>query len=119
MRKIVYAGSTFYTGDDLAEALMEYARALARHDIADTIFVPGRTVQGELDRIELLVGPASQIVSEPIELVGPEIRDEKLVAELGQLTARLAPHRPTAEPAGGAVGDAAEDELHLHSPDLG
>ncbi|MGO4594263.1 hypothetical protein AB4Z18_10630 [Leifsonia sp. 2TAF2] len=114
MRKIAYAGTTFYTGDDLAEALMEYARALARHDIADTIFVPGRTVNGELDRIEMLVGPASQIVSEPIELVGPEIRDEELVAKLGALTAELSPRKPTAEPADGSA-----DGVRSHADDLG
>ena len=73
--EIVYAGTAFYTGDALAEALLEYARALARHDIADTVFVPGRTMQGEVDTIELLIGPASQIVSEPVELVGSEVED--------------------------------------------
>ncbi|MBW8871874.1 MAG: hypothetical protein JF618_06795 [Leifsonia sp.] len=114
MRKIAYAGTTFYTGDDLAEALMEYARALARHDIADTIFVPGRTVNGDLDRIEMLVGPASQIVSEPIELVGPEIRDEELVAKLRTLTAELSPRKTTAEPADGASGG-----VPSHADDLG
>ncbi|MDR6612837.1 hypothetical protein [Leifsonia sp. 1010] len=102
MRKIVYAGSTFYTGDALAEALMDYARALARHDIADTIFVPGRTMQGDTDKVELLIGPASQIVSEPVELMGVEIEDDELVAQLRSLTAQLAPRKPTAEPADGS-----------------
>lgn len=101
MRRIVYAGTAFYTGDALAEALMEYARALARHGIADTIFVPGRTLQGEQDRIEVLVGPASQIVSEPVDLDGGEIEDAELVQSLGERTAQLAPHKPAAEPADG------------------
>ncbi|MFF9562937.1 hypothetical protein ACF1AJ_06290 [Leifsonia sp. NPDC014704] len=105
MRKIVYAGSTFYTGDALAEALMDYARALARHDIADTIFVPGRTVAGDTDKVELLIGPASQIVSEPVELIGVEIEDDELVAQLRKLTAQLAPHKPTAEPADASGAD--------------
>jgi hypothetical protein len=101
MRRIVYAGTAFYTGDALAEALMEYARALARHGIADTIFVPGRTLQGERDRIEVLVGPASQIVSEPVDLDGGEIEDAALVRDLSERTALLAPHKPSAEPADG------------------
>ncbi|WP_285117390.1 hypothetical protein [Leifsonia sp. fls2-241-R2A-40a] len=113
MRRIVYAGSSFYTGDALAEALMEYARALARHGIADTIFVPGRTMQGELDRIEMLLGPASQIVSEPVELVGPELRDDELVAKLGALTAELAPHKPAVE-----SDDQADDGGHHPFDDL-
>lgn len=103
MRKIVYAGSTFYTGDALAEALMDYARALARHGIADTVFVPGRTMQGETDKVELLVGPASQIVSEPVELVGVEIEDQELVARLREMTVQLAPRKPAAEVADGST----------------
>lgn len=110
MRKIVYAGSTFYTGDALAEALLDYARALARHGIADTIFVPGRTMQGETDEVELLLGPASQIVSEPVELVGEEIDDDELLSRLRTLTAQLAPHKPAAEPAGGSGGSDDEGE---------
>jgi hypothetical protein len=98
MRKIDYAGTAFYTGNDVAEALLDYARALARHGIADTVFVPGRTAQGDLDKIEVLLGPASQIVSEPIDLVGPELDDPELVAKLTDLAARLAPHKPSIEP---------------------
>lgn len=105
MRKIVYAGTAFYTGDALAEALLEYGRALARHNIADTVFVPGRTLQGDRDRIEVLIGPASQIVSEPVDLVGSEIEDAELVDHLGELTAQLAPHKPAVESADG--GEAA------------
>lgn len=93
----MYAGTAFYTGDALAEALLEYARALARHNIADTVFVPGRTTQGEIDTIELLLGPASQIVSEPIELIGGEVEDADLVKRLNELTAELAPRKPSAE----------------------
>lgn len=109
MRRIVYAGSAFYTGDTLAETLLEYARALARHGIADTVFVPGRTMQGDLDRVELLLGPASQIVSEPVELMGAELEDTELVAHLRDLIARLAPHKPQAESADEADRDDSRD----------
>ena len=112
MRRIVYAGTAFYTGDALAEALLEYARALARHDIADTVFVPGRTVQGDRDRIEVLIGPASQIVSEPVDVDGGEIEDPGLVRSLGEKTARLSPLKPAAEPAGdGTAAAGSFDDL--------
>jgi len=104
MRRIVYAGTAFYTGDALAEAVMEYARALARHGIADTVFVPGRTMQGERDRIEILLGPASQIVSEPADLDGAEILDPALVRRLTDKTAELAPLKPAAEPSDTSAG---------------
>lgn len=109
MRRIVYAGSAFYTGDTLAETLLEYARALARHGIADTVFVPGRTTQGDYDRVELLLGPASQIVSEPVELMGAELEDADLVAHLRELTAKLAPHKPQSESAEEADGADSRD----------
>jgi len=109
MRRIVYAGTAFYTGDALAEALLEYARALARHDIGDTVFVPGRTMQGQVDTIELLIGPASQIVSEPVELIGSEVEDPALVARLAELTARLEPRKPAAEPMDGEAGATGTD----------
>lgn len=99
MRRIVYAGTAFYTGDALAEAVMQYARALARHGIADTVFVPGRTLQGDRDSIEVLLGPASQIVSEPVELDGAEIQDAGLLRSLAEKTSELAPLKPAAEPA--------------------
>ncbi|ANF30327.1 hypothetical protein A0130_00280 [Leifsonia xyli] len=109
MRRIVYAGTAFYTGDMLAEALLEYARALGQQGIADTVFVPGRTIQGEFDHVEVLIGPASQIVSEPVELIGPELQDPQLVDRLRALTAQLAPRRPEAEPADGADGATGTD----------
>ncbi|MDR6970108.1 hypothetical protein [Leifsonia shinshuensis] len=89
MRRIVYAGTAFYTGDALAEALLEYSRALARRDIADTVFVPGRTAQGDVGPVEVLIGPASQIVSEPADEVGPDLEDDEMVARLRQLTDEL------------------------------
>jgi hypothetical protein len=110
MRRIVYAGTVFYTGDELAEALMDYARALGQQGVADTVSIPGRTLQGEIDDVELLIGPASQIVSEPVELIGPELQDARLVDSLRARTAQLAPRRPEAEPANGEHGTAATDD---------
>ncbi len=117
MRRIVYAGTVFYTGDELAEALLAYARALGRHGIADTVFIPGRTVEGDVDDVELLLGPASQIVSEPVELIGPDLEDAELVTRLRGLAAELAPRKPEAEPAGGA--EATGTDGHPGFDDLG
>ena len=99
MRRIVYAGGTLYTGDTIAEALLDYARALARNGTADTVFVPAHTGEGDPGSIELLIGPASQLVSEPVDLAGRELTDEALVDRLRSLTAALAPRRPEALPA--------------------
>ncbi|MGN6206733.1 hypothetical protein [Humibacter sp.] len=89
MRRIVYAGTVFYTGDSIAEALLDYARALASRRLADAVFVPGRLTSGEVDQIEVLIGPSSQLVSEPVEEYGPDIEDDPTVAELQNRTERI------------------------------
>jgi hypothetical protein len=83
----MYAGTSFYTGDEIAEALLGYARALARRNTSDTVFIPARTTSGDVDAVEVLIGPASQVVSEPVEFEGPEIEDAGVVAELERRTA--------------------------------
>lgn len=99
MRRIVYAGGTLYTGDAIAEALLDYARALARNGTADTVFVPSHTAEGDTGKTEMLIGPASQLVSEPVDLAGPELVDEQLVAQLKSKSAELEPRRPELLPA--------------------
>ena len=59
---------------------------------------------------ELLIGPASQIVSEPVELIGPELQDPGLVDRLRARTAELAPRKPEAEPANTERGAAGTDD---------
>ncbi|MFF9563903.1 hypothetical protein ACF1AJ_11185 [Leifsonia sp. NPDC014704] len=96
MRKIVCAGATFCTGDDIAAALLEYAVALARAGSSATANFPARTPSGMIARLDVVFGPASQVVSEPIELLGPEIVDQGAVAGLKELTERLVPRTATA-----------------------
>lgn len=96
MHKIAYAGTVFYTGDRIATALLEYAAALARAGSAVAFTVPARTSDGELTRIEVLIGPASQLASEPVGDTGwPEIEDDDAVAELERSATALAPPAPT------------------------
>ncbi|WP_426625685.1 hypothetical protein ACPPVW_06390 [Leifsonia sp. McL0607] len=94
MRRIEYAGGAFYTGDAIAEALLDYARELARNSTADTVFIPAQGIDGDMRRVEVLLGPASQLLSEPMSLVGAEITDEALVERIRHLSDRLAAGRP-------------------------
>lgn len=101
MRRITYAGTWFDTGDEIADALMEYSKALAYNEIADTISIPGRSSTGDAGMVEVVIGPASQIVSAPIESIGEdEFGDPAVVAELREKTAHLQPRRPIAEAGG-------------------
>lgn len=92
MRKVIYAGGVFYTSDVLAEALLEYGAALARRSGAAAAVIPGRTPDGVVGDIEILIGPASQLMSEPMlsdDL--REINDSAAAERLRRLTVELAP----------------------------
>ena len=97
MRKVIYAGSAFYTGDRLAEALLEYANLLAHRDMSETVYVPGRTPDGVRGDIEVLIGPASQLLSEPTDEEFEEIVDEEVVRKFLVEIEKLRPARPRME----------------------
>lgn len=108
MRRIYYAGDHFLTGTAIAEALVAYAAALARHDAAEAVEVPvRRELDGGVGVVSFLVGPASQIVTEEVQALGyEELRDDALVAHLRERTRALAPIHPVATTAAADHQDA-------------
>lgn len=99
MRKVIYAGTAFFTGDRIAEALLEYANLLAHRNLSETVYVPARTPDGVHGDIEVLIGPASQLVSEPTNEESEEIVDEGVVERFRSAAAKLGPSRPRMETA--------------------
>ncbi|MFJ3491039.1 hypothetical protein [Leifsonia aquatica] len=89
MRKIIYGGTSIFTGDRIADAILDYGAALAGASQADVIDFPGRDASGELRELRLLLGPASQMVSEDVDIEWPEILSPETVAHLDDLTAFL------------------------------
>jgi len=89
MRKIIYGGTSIFTGDRIADAILDYGAALAGASQADVIDFPGRDASGELRELRLLLGPASQMVSEDVDIEWPEILSPETVAHLDDLTAGL------------------------------
>jgi hypothetical protein len=63
MRHVTYAGGKFVTNDEVAEALLEYAAALANANRAATVHVPGVDEWGAPSDIQVLIGPASQVMA--------------------------------------------------------
>jgi hypothetical protein len=63
MRQVSYAGGTFVTSDGIADALLEYAAALANAARASIVDVP---VVGD-GHIRMLIGPASQVMAQSTE----------------------------------------------------
>jgi hypothetical protein len=95
MRRLYYASGNMLMADSTCKAVLRYARALADSNKADVIMVPVVTEGGSLAYAHLLVGPASQLFSTPVENSQNEPLDAEAIADLEDRTARLQPSRPS------------------------
>lgn len=82
MHEISYAGGTFVTSDEVAEVLIEYAAALANAERAESVEVPASGLATGEPSLQVLVGPASQLMSAPIESTDSVRGGEEFVAEI-------------------------------------
>ena len=82
MRRVAYAGGTFVTSDRIAQAMLEYAAALANADRAATLHVPAVGDDGETHDVQVLVGPSSQLMADEIEHAGPEPDGDAFVTSI-------------------------------------
>ncbi len=64
---LYYTGQSVLLADDVCEALLRYAQALADTQNSDIVTVPVLTLDGESLPAEFLLGPASQLYA----TVGP------------------------------------------------
>lgn len=79
MKNIHYAGEQAMTGDAIADAVLDYAETLAKHESSATIDVPVVSPNGTVANARFLIGPASQLVATPIESEFPDPMDEELI----------------------------------------
>jgi hypothetical protein len=86
VKTIIYAGDALVTGDDIADAVLRYSKALAHSSEAETVEIPVVRPDGSRIHATLLIGPASQIVAEDLPDAEEELIDEELVARLDQRT---------------------------------
>ncbi|MCS5718725.1 hypothetical protein N1027_11335 [Herbiconiux sp. CPCC 205763] len=94
MDRIHYAGDSLLTGTEIARALLEYAKALAKTEQSATVDIPVRHDDGTVGRANFLVGPASQLVSESEASPFGELDDPALVDVLTKETLKLKPAHP-------------------------
>ena len=115
MQRIHYAGEVLLTGTDIADAIVAYAAALAAKRSAASVEIPVRTADGRVGRAHMLVGPASQLVTEPVDPDGEELVDEELVARLRSAIATLASRPLIGAGADEEFDDADTDDLEWPS----
>lgn len=96
MDKITYAGESFLTGSAIAHALLDYAQALAQTASSAMVPIPTVDDMGQRVQSEILLGPASQILSTNVTTDLPELDDAELVARLSKAAERLRVEGPAA-----------------------
>ena len=104
MDRVHYAGHSVLTGTEIAHALLDYAQALALTGGSATVEIPTLNGDGSAGRSEILVGPASQLISDNEDSEHADVVDETLVAYLREEAVKLRAHgAPSAVAA--ALGD--------------
>ncbi len=81
VKRILYAGGSFLTGDSIADAVLDYAAELANAGKAAKLDVPALDLEQQPEQVSLVIGPASQLLAEPIA-VGQEIEDAAFTRQL-------------------------------------
>lgn len=94
MRELHYAGGSVMVADQVCKAVLRYARALSKADSADLVVFPSLTQDKRRGITHVLLGPSSQLMSTPMEDIGIDLEDPRLVEILEARTQRLDPKRP-------------------------
>jgi hypothetical protein len=94
MRHLYYSSGHLLVGDRTCKAVLRYARALADAGKSDVVMVPVVTEGGGQVYAHLLIGPASEIFSTPVENSAIEPVDNEAIAEMESKTRALQPGRP-------------------------
>ncbi|PPG48734.1 hypothetical protein C5C24_15180 [Rathayibacter sp. AY2B3] len=96
MRKLHYSSGHLLVGDLTCKAVLRYARALADVGKSDVVSVPVLTEGGGRAYAHLLIGPASQLWSVPIDSSEVEEPDDaEVIAHIELETRRMQPVRPS------------------------
>jgi len=93
MKRIHYASGTLVTGDAIADVLMRYAASLAANNSAADVHAPALLDSGEIGDVQMVLGPASQILAEDAPGDHPELEDAEFVELYEKKVAALAPRR--------------------------
>lgn len=110
MKLIHYAGDELVTGDSIADAVLDYAAALARTEGSITLDIPVRFPDGQVTEVRMLIGPASQLVAIPHESDSAELVDDALVTDIrGKIAALSHAHPQVAVADNGAKWDQPAD----------
>jgi hypothetical protein len=107
MKTLITPLGSYLTGDAIADAVLDYWRALAREGRADVIDVPIVSTDGEPARVTITIGWMTPLAAVDT-LYRPEFLDGKAVKSMTNLTQSVTP---------GGHGQVDADELPETAPD--
>jgi len=96
MKQITYAGKSFVTGTDLANAILRLTAALGLSHETAAVSIPAIDEDGRITTADLVLGPATEVLAIAIAGDREEITDPQIVALLDERTRLLAPARTVA-----------------------
>lgn len=89
MKHITYAEKSVVTGDDVADALVEYAKAVAQHHTADFVTISGIGSNGDEIEATFLLGPGTNMMIETAHTSMPEPDNHEVTEEIRRKTRHL------------------------------
>lgn len=88
MKRLSYVDRSIITADRVSDAVIEYAQLLALRSRSDVVTVPAFTADNEATSVDMLIGPASQLIAEPVP-DEVELDIEEFLVELSERVERL------------------------------
>src|ERR1700710_1856719 len=96
MKRISYSGGSFLTTDGVADALLHFVAALGSSHRAEAIEIPVVHDDGEADTVQLVIGPASELVSIGESTTFSDPDSQEAIASLNARTDSLRVPHPVA-----------------------
>jgi hypothetical protein len=112
MKRVSYAGTSFVTGSEIAEALLAFIAALGLSGESAQVTIPALDLDSVPTTVDLVIGPASEIVALQLPVSGDELRDDAVVQYLHDRARDLA--RPR-----GVAATADDVSERWNQPDVG
>ncbi|WP_378148031.1 hypothetical protein ACFJGV_07545 [Cnuibacter sp. UC19_7] len=93
MHRVSFANESFRMADEAAIALLDFAALVAQHGEAQQLVLPVVEMNGAAGRRRAVIGPASQIIAEPIDtdVAEPDVAD--FLGDLQRRSVRYGPAR--------------------------
>jgi hypothetical protein len=89
MKRVHYAGGSFVTGDQVAEALLSYAASLADRGVHRIVTFPAVSDDGETGTATLLLVPTQGLLVTDALHVDADLDEASALEELARVTGQL------------------------------